>query len=90
MHIRSSMKNKYTRLKIIIGVILIVLVITNPSLKDFKEYKGISPIVSENNIVRRSHNFILFSTYQEADNIGEFYHSISYIGVFDNFFESPF
>ena len=81
---------KLSRIKLIIGIALIFMIITNPSIKEFKEFIGISPAAEDNNAVRRTHNFILFSIYQEANDKGEFYYSTSYLGIASNFFESPF
>ena len=80
------MKRKFSVIKITIGIILIVLIVSNPSLKDFKEFKGIEPEAKYDKAVRRNYNFILFSIYQQADENSN-YGSIYYLGVLDLFFE---
>lgn len=67
------------RLKTIVAVIIIVLIITNPSVKDFKDYIGTSSYSG----LSRKQNWLIFSVY-EYD-----YHNYStsrYIAVFMNFF----
>lgn len=53
--------------------ILLLLIITNPTVKAFKDYKGISSIVG----VQRISNAFIFSIYQ--------YHQKKYIAVVGNF-----
>lgn len=77
-----------------IGVILLLLIITNPSMRDFKEY-------SNGIVCKRESNFLLFSIYsrdyhavsaEEIDDYEDFYawknHSdkIKYIAIAKNFF----
>jgi hypothetical protein len=73
--------NKIT-IRIVIASLIIFLFITNPSLKDFKEFKGISHSYTN---AKRNYNFILFSIYQEADRFGYYLGSDYYIGIADNF-----
>lgn len=80
------MKKKSSVIKIITGIILIVFIASNPSLKDFKEFKGIEPEPKYDRAIRRNYNFNLFSIYQQADDNGN-YGSIYYLGVLNIFFE---
>ena len=54
-------------------VFLLLLIITNPSVKAFKDYKGVPTIVG----IKRISNAFVFSLYQ--------YHQQEYIGVVGNF-----
>jgi hypothetical protein len=68
------------KFKIVIASILIFLIITNPSLKTFKDYV--------NTDARRNYNFILFSIYQhiEYDRSGYGSYTYYYLGIAENFF----
>ena len=63
-----------------IGILLLLLIV-NPTLKDFEEYLGTS--ARESRFVtptfKKTSNFLLFSTYQCNNH--------KYIGVFKNFIE---
>lgn len=61
--------------KWILPLLLLVFIITNPSIKAFKNYIGTS---SDNNL-RRVNNFFLFSIYE--------YYDERYVGIASNFFE---
>lgn len=80
------MRLKIKNCRYIFGLVLIFLILSNPSLNSFKDFIGLYPEVEANNRVRRSYNFFIFSTYQEAheDNFGS---SLYYIGIADNFFQ---
>ncbi len=56
-------------------VLTMFLFLTNPSLKDFKEFLG-----RDSKVTRRKNNFLLFSIY-EVDNK-------KYVGILKNFIES--
>jgi hypothetical protein len=58
-----------------LGIAIVILMISNPSLKEFKEY---SPLQSYN--AKRTRNWIIFSIYE--NNNGK-----RYFGIFKNFFE---
>lgn len=72
----------YKKMGIVIGVLLLVLIITNPSLKNFKEYVGIEGATSFK--LKKNANFLIFSVYQ-SDLIGYGVRSGKYIGIFENF-----
>lgn len=57
------------------GIILLLLIITNPSAKSFKEYRG------ENSYsgLKREQNWFIFSIYSDGDS--------RYLGIVLNFFE---
>lgn len=76
---------KYKKLWIIIFSIVLFLLLTNPTYKNFKEFKGIEPEAQYDKAVRRNYNFILFSIYQQSD--GEGHYGAFYIGIASNFFE---
>lgn len=79
--------------KLIIAIVIIFLIITNPSLKAFKDYVG----VRQTNLnARRNFNFIIFSIYKEEyKNQGSEAYGMSsytssythyYLGIAENFF----
>lgn len=79
--------------KLIIAIVIIFLIITNPSPKSFKDYLG----VSQTNLnARRNFNFIIFSIYKEEyqNQASEAYGVTSssysykhyYLGIAENFF----
>lgn len=78
---------KRTTIKLIVCSFAIFLIITNPSLRDFKEYKGVEPEAKYNLGARKDYNFILFSIYEQADDEGIYRSNYYYIGIIDNFFE---
>ena len=80
------MNYKFTKQRIIVASIIIFLIATNPSLQNFKEFKGIEPVAENNLAVRKNYNFVLFSIYQQADDNG-YYHSVYYVGTAYNFFQ---
>ena len=79
-----------SKFKIIIALILAFLILTNPSLKTFKDYAGIQ----QGNAERRNYNFFIFSIYQNTetrprgDDPDEGYsiYIHYYLGIADNFF----
>lgn len=70
----DSVKRK--RILIILGVIIGILVITNPSMKAFKDFKGSSSYEG----LSRNLNFFLVSVYSDENDV-------KYFGVLGNFFE---
>jgi hypothetical protein len=71
-----------------IGALILLLIITNPGVKEFRSYLHEN---RENSIAGRDANFFIFSTYS---NIGDYvdsphngYHmKFRYIGILGNFF----
>lgn len=71
---------RFRKWYIILILVLIVLIFTNPSIKSFRRY--VNPAGNEANVYPgRKSNFILFSTFEVNTGIYE----RRYIGVF-NFF----
>jgi len=70
------------------GALLLLLIITNPGVKEFRSYLHES---SKNTIAGRDANFFIFSIYS---NIGDYVDSphnghnirFRYLGIFGNFF----
>lgn len=60
------------RVKWIIIGILLILTISNPSLKDFKEHEGSSDVT-------RKYDFVIFSIYYDGEN---------YVGILFNFIKA--
>lgn len=58
---------------LIMGAVLLLFIITNPSVKAFKEYIGINTYQG----LHRTHNFFVASTY--------LYNGSSYTGILGNF-----
>ena len=76
-NITLIMKKKILKYSLItIGCIVILLAITNPSVKQFKEYLG------GTHSVRRTTNWIIFSSYEALDK------QHVYFAIFNNFFET--
>lgn len=71
---RCLWRNK--RMRIVVGILLLVLLITNPSFKEFEE----SGHLGEEHQVRRETNYLLFSVYYcyAEDN--------EYFAILKNFF----
>lgn len=59
-------------------IIIVILVITNPTLKNFKEFNPIG-FNDEQGDYRRSKNYLIFSIYEKANK--------KYLGILKNFFE---
>ena len=78
---------KRRTIKLTVCLFVIFLIITNPSLRDFKEYKGVEPEAKYNLAARKDYNFILFSIYEQADDEGDYLSNYYYIGIVSNFFE---
>jgi len=78
---------KRRTITLIVFLFVIFLIITNPSLRDFKEYKGVEPEAKYNLGARKDYNFILFSIYEQADVEGNYRSNYYYIGIIANFFE---
>lgn len=77
MAIASVMKKAYY----IPIVIIAILIITNPSLKDFKEHEGITTAKLESEVLlSRTHNYFICSTYNINGS------DATYFGVIGNFF----
>jgi hypothetical protein len=80
---------KKNRVFIIIGIVLAVLIITNPSLKKFSEYKyGIGGIrvVNIDEHFYKMNNFFIFSTFRQTNGRWN-KENRYYIGILGNFFE---
>jgi hypothetical protein len=58
------MKKAFKYLFITFGFVLLFLIITNPSLKQFKEHIGITKEKYYDLTFRRTNNYIIFSKYQ--------------------------
>jgi hypothetical protein len=71
------MKKKIKPIWIIIFSIIIILAITNPGTKRFKDYIGTSTYAG----LSRQQNWILFSIYIYRQK------NTRYIGIFMNFFQ---
>ncbi len=71
---KSSFKKAIKYSKYFLLALFIVLLLTNPTVKDFKEYLG-----GSHGQVRRKNNFILFSIYQVSGD--------KYVGILKNFIE---
>jgi hypothetical protein len=66
---------------IFVGSILIFLIITNPSMRKFKEF-------NDSEIQKRTKNYILFSVYVATDYyLSDYSHTTRYLGVAFNFYE---
>lgn len=65
------------KLSISLGVILVLLLILNPSLNQFKEYLG----KEDSNMYRRTNNFFICSIYQNGNDDNE-----RYFAILGNFF----
>lgn len=63
---------------LLLGVVLLILILTNPTMKDFEEYKGTmdKKLVFYN--LKRTANCLLFSTYDDG-------FTRRYIGILNNF-----
>jgi hypothetical protein len=59
----------------IIGLVLLVLIILNPSASQFRDFTGNSPIY-----ISRKTNYLIYSVYDDT------YNGVEYYGVFANFF----
>lgn len=66
---------KRKKIQIGVGILLFILLITNPSLNNFKEFIGQKPNV------RRSSNYLIFSIFN--DN----YSNKAYLGIIKNFYD---
>lgn len=62
--------------------IMVVLIVTNPSSKSFREYLGAANTVP----VRRINNWIIFSIYTKPNTYYKYYSDEKYLGIFSNFF----
>ena len=67
----SPYLRKNMLLKVALGL-FVILIFTNPSMKQFKEYTG-------GDTGRRTSNWLIFSIYQRGDH--------SYFAIFNNFYE---
>lgn len=75
---------------------LLLLLVTNPSLKKFKEYLPEETSISveyvykveREMIYRRSSNYLVYSIFERTDYhiTGDFIASRKYLGIFNNFF----
>ena len=59
----------------VLGILIAILLLTNPSVKRFKEYKGYKNYDG----LKRTQEWFIFSIYQSYDN--------RYVGIFSNFFK---
>lgn len=79
---------KMNKVLVIVGVILLILFFTNPSLNSFKEFLpsklSIDKVDLNKNItLSKSSNYLIFSTYKiEYHNAG----AIEFIGIIGNFY----
>lgn len=80
-------KIKRRDLKFAIAGLVVFLIITNPSLKDFRDFEGLYPYETKFIGLKRSHNFILFSVFEKRDRSEGELRSSSYLGVAGNFFK---
>lgn len=83
--INKRVKFSRYRVKYFAGIILVVLIILNPSSSRFKEFIGGNKSVSESNNLRRDYNFIVFSIFSD-ENIEEGA-TTKYIGILGNFIQ---
>ena len=76
------MKNK---LLLIFGGIILILCITNPSMRAMREYLGVNSEAK----ISRQYNFLLFSIYLYTVNIDDEFnpqhYRVKYVGIFANF-----
>jgi len=70
-------KYNFKRLRLCIILLIVVLVITNPGIKNFKDYLGYTSYSG----LRRTQNWFVLSVYQDG--------SEKYIGVILNFLKIP-
>jgi hypothetical protein len=70
MEKKLSVKNK---ILIALGIIILLFILTNPSMKSFKEYRGRDNTKG----LRREQNWIVFSIYGDGN--------YKFVGVFKNF-----
>lgn len=77
------MSIKIKKMWIVIGIIFLVLALTNPSPTTFKDYLGFSQTKTT---VERKYNWIIFSIYRVPNG----YYEVGgkwYLGIFMNFFD---
>ena len=69
----------------VIGAIFLILIITNPSLKDFKDHSGRTTYEG----LYREHNFFVCSMYGATgkNDDGSIYNAGEYFAMLGNFFE---
>lgn len=72
-------------------VILIVLIITNPTFEDFEDHlpaKDNKPIRTQTHIENhiKLHNYFISSTYEDSGVRGSFTYNLCYLGILGNFF----
>jgi hypothetical protein len=71
---------KKKRTLVTIGIILLGLILTNPTMNDFKDFIG------DYGAAKKKYNFIVFSIYYESPTlVGASYHRIEYVGICKNF-----
>jgi hypothetical protein len=75
---------KLKKIHYILIAVIAFLLITNPSLKDFKEYRGLSNMPGLRVQISRMHNYFVCSTYYIS---GEGIYSFA---IADNFFDIKF
>lgn len=66
----------------ILIAIIVVLVLTNPAPKAFREYLGVNSSAK----VRRTSNWLIFSIYTTSNTSYKYYSDEKYFGIFSNFF----
>jgi len=71
----------------IIGVLFLILIVTNPSPNDFRSFLHFPPNFPEVNIGEsgRDYNFFIFSIY--SGESGVYPDRNRYLGIFGNFFK---
>ena len=66
----------------VLAAIIVVLALTNPNPKSFREYLG----VSNSSHVKRTGNWLIFSIYTIPNTSYKYYGDEKYLGIFLNFF----
>ena len=89
----KNYESKSSRIKIIIGIVLIVLIATNPSISEFKNHAQEPSDEEEPNkpALRRKYNFFILSIYEKGQyNYGtKDFDYQNYLGVLANFIKLP-
>lgn len=78
------MKRKYLGALIGFAVIIVCLVITNPSRSTFRDYLGFSTKLEEITVIRREKNFLICSIHSWGYINGK--KEGKYLGIVGNFF----
>ena len=78
------MKRIIKYILIIICFIIVILIITNPSLKNFKEFIPSQGYVDYKNVSKEK-NFFIFSIFSFKEETSYSIKKVTYIGFFKNF-----